>query len=277
MKILVIGASGLLAKPVIKHFDQNGFELRLFSRSVNESMFPGKNYEFFQGNIFNRNDLEKALKGCDAVHISIGRLKEGEAVKTVLSVVNRDAVKLISYVSGASVKAENTWFPMVKEKFEAEQALINSGIPYVIFRPTWFMESLPLLVRNGKAGIIGKQFNPMSIIAADDFARMLVNAYKTKEAQSKVYYIYGPEKFTLKESLEIYCNAIHPEIKKVSVIPTGMLKFIGFVTRNKELREVASMFKYFETTKEVGSPDEANHILGKPEITLTNWIKSLKS
>ncbi len=36
MKILVIGASGLLAKPVVSHMDKAGFQLRLFSRNVNQ-------------------------------------------------------------------------------------------------------------------------------------------------------------------------------------------------------------------------------------------------
>lgn len=277
MKVLVIGASGLLAKPVVKHFDQAGFQVRLFSRSINKSMYPGKDYELYQGDVFHQADLEKALEGCDAIHISIGRLKESEAVKAALKAAHGKNIKFISFVSGASVKKENTWFPMIYEKFEAEQSIIKSGIPYAIFRPTWFMESIPLLVRNGKAGVIGKQLTPISIIAADDFARMVVNAYNTEIAQNKIFYIYGPEKFTLKESLEKYCKVIHPEIKKVSIIPTGMLKFIGFITGNKELREIAAMFKYFETTKEEGSPEEANLLLGKPIISLDNWLKSLKN
>jgi nucleoside-diphosphate-sugar epimerase len=39
MKILIIGASGMLAKSVIEHLDKAGFQLRLFSRTVNQSMF----------------------------------------------------------------------------------------------------------------------------------------------------------------------------------------------------------------------------------------------
>ena len=39
MKILVIGARGMLAKPAIKQLDNHGCKLRLFSRTVNNSMF----------------------------------------------------------------------------------------------------------------------------------------------------------------------------------------------------------------------------------------------
>jgi len=275
MKVLVIGASGLLAKPVIKHFDKEGFQVKLFSRTVATKMFE-KNYEIVQGDVFNTSDLEKAMEDCDAVHITIGQLDESEAVKNIVRTSLRQNITLLSYISGASVKKENMWFPMIENKWKAEQIIKESGISYVIFRPTWFMESLSLMVRDGRAVIIGKQKNPVSLVAADDLAHMTVNAYKNKTAYNKTFYIYGPEQFLLKEALEKYCNIVHPEIKKVSVIPAWVMKFIGFITGNKELKEVAAMFSYFEKVKEDGNPEEANKILGKPQITFNKWLNSLK-
>jgi len=90
MKILVIGASGLLAKPVIRHMDKAGFQLRLFSRSVNQSMYD-KEFEMVQGDVFNLNDLNKAITGCDAVHISIATSNEGLATKNVVDIANKEA------------------------------------------------------------------------------------------------------------------------------------------------------------------------------------------
>ena len=55
MKVLILGASGMLAKPVIEHLDAKGFELRLFSRTVNPSMFVN-DYDIFQGDVFNPDD-----------------------------------------------------------------------------------------------------------------------------------------------------------------------------------------------------------------------------
>ncbi|NJO89053.1 MAG: SDR family oxidoreductase [Chloroflexia bacterium] len=58
MKVLIIGATGMLAKPVIEQFDKKGFELRLFSRSIEISAFSAK-HEIIQGDVFNPNDLAK--------------------------------------------------------------------------------------------------------------------------------------------------------------------------------------------------------------------------
>ena len=213
MKILVIGASGMLAKPVIEHLEAKGFELRLFSRTVNPSMFVN-DYDIVQGNVFNPDDLNKAVDGCDAIHISISRLDEKKATEAIVKAAKRNGIKLIGMVSGCTVSEENRWFKFIDNKFQAEQFIINSGISYMIFRPTWFFESLELMVRNGKATLLGDQLNPYHWVAVDDFARMVATAYSKKEAINQMFYIYGPETYFMKDILGKYCIALYPEIKK---------------------------------------------------------------
>jgi len=276
MKILVIGASGLLAKPVVRHMDKAGFQLRLFSRSVNQSMYD-KEFEMVQGDVFNLNDLNKAMTGCDAVHISLSTANEALAAKIVTDSALQKGIKLISTISGCTVSVENRWFPMIENKYQAEQTIINSGIPYMIFRPTWFFESLDLMIRDGKAMLLGKQPNPSHWVAADDLARMVATAYGKPEAKNKIFFIFGPEQHLMKDLLEKYCKLRYPEIKKVSSVPIWMMKMIGLFTGNKQLKGVASLFAYFEKVNELGNPDETNALLGKPIITFENWIQSKAS
>jgi uncharacterized protein YbjT (DUF2867 family) len=273
MKILVIGASGLLAKPVIRHMDKAGFQLRLFSRSVNQSMYD-KEFEMVQGDVFNLKDLNQAMTGCDAVHISIATNNEGLATKNVVDIAKQIGIKLISKVSGCTVAEENRWFPMIENKYQAEQTIINSGIPYMIFRPTWFFESLDLMIRDGKAMLLGKQPNPSHWVAADDLARMVATAYGKPEAKNKIFFIFGPEQHLMKDLLEKYCKLRYPEIKKVSSVPIWMMKMIGLFTGNKQLKEVASLFAYFEKVKELGNPDETDALFGEPTTTFEKWVQS---
>ena len=196
MKVLVIGASGLLAKPVIRHMDKAGFQLRLFSRSVNQSMYD-KEFEMVQGDVFNLNDLNKAMTGCDAVHLSLSTANEALAAKIVTDSALQKGIKLISTISGCTVSEENRWFPMIENKYQAEQTIINSGIPYLIFRPTWFFESLDLMIRDGKAMLLGKQPNPSHWVATDDLARMVATAYGKPEAKNKIFFIFGTEQLLM--------------------------------------------------------------------------------
>ena len=273
MKVLIIGASGLLAKPVIRQFNKEGFQLRLFSRTVNQSIFE-KEYEIVNGDVFNLNELDKAVQGCDAVHISLSTSNEGLATKNIVEIARQKGIKLISKVSGCTVAEENRWFPMIENKYQAEQSIINSGIPYIIFRPSWFFETLDLMIREGKAMMLGKQQNPSHWIAAEDFARMVVSAYKNPDARNWIFFVFGQEQYLMKDLLEKYCQVRYPEIKKVSVIPIWMAKFMAILTGNKGLKEAASLFGYFEKVRELGNPDETNALLGQPITTFENWVQS---
>jgi uncharacterized protein YbjT (DUF2867 family) len=273
MKVLIIGASGMLAKPVIRHLDKAGFQLRLFSRTVNQSMFD-KEYEMVQGDVLNPDDLNNAMNGCDAVHISLQKINEGQSTKAILDIARQKEIKFISTVSGCTVAEENRWFSMIENKYQAEQSLIKSGIPYMIFRPTWFFESLDLMIRDGKAMIPGKQPYPSHWVAAEDFARMVTTAYKKPEAKSKIFIVHGPELYLMKDLLEKYCKNSFPEIKKVSNVPLWMINIIAKLTGNKELKDMVSLFAYFEKVAEMGNPDETNKLLGKPETTFEKWINS---
>jgi len=272
MKILIIGASGMLARPVIQQLEKDGFQTRLFSRSVNPSMFIN-DHEIVRGDLFNPADLNAAMEGCDAVHISISKLDERKATEAIVEAAKAKNIRLISMVSGATVSEENRWFKFIDDKFLAEQAIINSGIPYMIFRPTWFFESLDLMVRNGKATLLGEQPNPYHWVAADDFARMISTAYSKKEARNRVFYIYGPEQATMMDLMVRYCRAFHPGIKKVSVAPLPMLKWIAILTGNRELKSAVALFSYFRKVKEPAIGPETNALLGKPAINFDTWIE----
>ena len=78
----------------------------------------------------------------------------------------------------------------------------------------------------------------------------------------------------MKDLLEKYCQHRYPEIKKVSSVPVGMIKIIAILTGNKGLKDAASLFAYFEKVGEMGNPEETNILLGKPETTFEEWIRS---
>jgi uncharacterized protein YbjT (DUF2867 family) len=229
-----------------------------------------------QGDVFNLNDLDKAMNGCDAVHISLSTINEGLAAKAIVDIAKQKEIKLISTVSGCTVAQENRWFSMIENKYHAEQHIINSGIPFMIFRPTWFFETLGLMVRDGKAMVLGQQPNPSHWVAACDYARMVATAYKKPEAKNNIFFIFGPAQYLMKDLLEKYCKLRYPKIKKVSTVPIWMIKIIATLIGNKELKNAASLFAYFEKVSEMGNPDETNKLLGKPETTFEKWI-NLKS
>jgi uncharacterized protein YbjT (DUF2867 family) len=272
MKVLIIGATGMLAKPVIENLDKKGHSLRLFSRSIEASMYDNK-HETLQGDVMNPDDVQNAVHGCDAIHITLSRTDEAKATKIIVNAAKENNIKLITLISGSTVSEKNRWFDMIDKKFQAEQSIIQSGIPYIIFRPSWFYESLPMMIRNEKAMMIGTKPKEYSWCAASDYGVMVANAYEMEEAVNKIFYIHGPEKYKMNDLLEKYAQKRNLKNQKVKGAPIGMMKFIAFISGNKMLKMATNMFAYFEKVDEIGDPSEANTLLNAPQTTFDQWFE----
>lgn len=278
--ILAIGATGMLGEPVARCLKEHGFRVRVMTRDINKArkMFD-ESFEIVVGDVRDTNSLEKALDGCFGVHISLYPPEiEQLGVENVVSVAPKRGIKRITYVSVANVFEENVaWFPPFTHKLLAEKAIRESGIPYTIFCPTSSMESLPMFVSGGKAGVIGKHSNPYHWFAGDDFARMVSAASKLEQAVNKRFFIHGPEGILTHEALRRYCSVFHPEIEKISTIPYWLTNLIATITRNKEMKFASGLLAFCEKTGELGDPTEANRILGAPRITLDEWLRQRKA
>lgn len=273
-KILILGGTGLLGRPVLRALQDAGFETRLMTRNKGKALpIVGPSTEVVEGEVQEVDRLRQAVKGCQGVHISIGGDVDQLSAENVSAVARGEGVERVSYISGATASEENRWFPMTAQKLNAEMAIRNSGVPFTIFCPTWPMEMLVRFARGGEPTIIGRQPRPLHWFAADDLGRMVAIAYQKEEAANKRFYVHGPEGIPMRDALERYCTVFHPGGKPVKVLPLGMANAIGILTRNKALRFATKLMAYFDKIGEMGDPTEANAMLGTPETTLAEWMK----
>ena len=272
-KILIVGATGMLGAPVARRLKYIGFQVRVMTRRTARALrLFGKSFEVVESDITDLSGLERALDGCSGVHISLSGTVELVEVKNVVSVSKSLDIKKITYVSGTSVSEDNAWFPLIRQKLEAERIIRKSGICYTIFCPTWFMESLSRFVKGHRAYVFGRQTKPYHFVAADDFAIMVARSYIKKEADCKRFIIHGPEGILFRDALEKYCAACHPELKGISQIPYWLAKLIARLKKSEEMKSIVEFMEFFEKVGEKGNPEESNLILGTPQITLNDWL-----
>ncbi len=277
---MVVGGTGMLGAPVARHLKEDGYEVRILARTPEKAkkMFP-EGYEIIKGDIFNTEELKAALDGCFGVHISLsgGPLEEDYdkiehlGAKAVTEAAKEKGVKKITLLSGASTKKENTHFFMVAAKYNAEQAVINSGINYTIFRACWFMESLPKFVSGNRASMIGKQPNPIHWMAADEFAGIVSRSYEMPESDNKTFITYGPDKIKMAEALQRYCDRFHPGLK-VSSIPFWLAKLVGKIKKKPEFLNIIRFLQYYETIFEDADTSEFTRVFGELKVTLDDWM-----
>lgn len=273
--ILVIGATGMLGEPVTRRLHANGHDVKIFTRRAESAKTKfGAEYEVITGDVENPASLDAAMQGCQGVHINLDGGQdpdlERRGVENIARVAAQAGVARITYLSGASVREENGWYAGTKAKLAAEAALVKSGVPYTIFRATFFMETLPRFVQGKRASILGNQPHPWHWLAADDYARMVVAAYATPAAANKTLTILGPEPWTLHQALEIYCRIARPEAK-ISAIPFWMASLIAGLSRDPALQAAIPFFKYSGQVPESGDSSEANRLLGTPTMTMEQW------
>jgi len=271
--ILVLGATGTLGKPVSWALSEAGFRVRIMTRDLEKARAVFDNsFEIVVGDPMDPACLKEALAGCYGVHISLPNEVEQQVAELVAQLAPGYGIERITYISGATVAEEHRWFPMIDRKFLAEKAIQESGIPYIIFAPTWVMDGLPMFVNQGKAFVFGKQTYPYHWVAADDIARMVSSAYCLEEAANKRFILHGPEMIRLPEALRRYCSVFHPEIKSVSSMPFWLVKLLGTITGNRELIGAGEMMAYFEKVGEDTSLAKMDDILGVPELTFDTWM-----
>ncbi len=283
--VLVVGATGMLGEPVARQLLMDGYEVRVLTRSPEKARVKfGNSFDFVKGDVEDLSSLEKALDGCFGVHINLrggpkaedfDRIEHRETAN-IARVSARMGVQRLTYLSGAAVFEENSWFPSVKAKLQAELAIRESGVPYSIFCATHFMESLHLYIRRKRASVIGEQPHRLHWLAAGDYAKMVSKAFQLPEAENKRFFIYGPEALTMQEALEKYCSVVHPGMK-VSSIPIWLISLIGKVSFNAELQFIAELMRFFDKVGEGGDPTEANELLGVPTTTLEQWCETQRN
>ncbi|HRJ58673.1 MAG TPA: NAD(P)H-binding protein [Anaerolineales bacterium] len=276
--ILVIGGTGMLGKPVAQQLKADGFNVRLLVRNPEKARkLLGDGYEFIQGDVDNESSLNTALSGVDGVHISLkGGPTEADfermdhfAVRDIARIAKEQNVERVTLISAYAVSEEKADTPESRSKVRGEAALKSSGVPYTIFRCSWFMETLPLFVQGKSISLIGNQTHLLHWIAVEDYARMVSKSYQTDETLNKELYIFGPEAYTMGEAMNIY--AAHVGVK-VSPISTTMLSVMGTLTFNTEWKSMATLMRHYEKWGEDGSPEEANRLLGAPRVTLSKWM-----
>ena len=277
--ILIIGGTGMLGKPVAQQLKADGFNVRLLARNPEKAKkLLGDGYELMQGDVDNEASLRAALTGVDGVHISLkGGPTEADfermdhfAVRDIARIAKEKNVGRVTLISAYAVSEEKADTPESRSKVRGEAALKSSGVPYTIFRCSWFMETLPLFVQGKNISLIGNQIHPLHWIAVEDYARMISKSYQTNETLNKDLYIFGPEAYTMGDAMKIYSQ--HTGVK-VAPISTTMLSVLGTLTFNAEWKGMAVLMKHYENWGEDGSPDEANRLLGAPQVYLMDWIK----
>jgi NADH dehydrogenase len=221
--IIVTGGTGFVGAAVARELARRGRQVAVLSRDASRvaARFPGLAVEAREGDVRDEASLRSAFEGVETVVNSvqfpnspIENKRKGwtfEAIDYRGTVAQVEAaleagVRKMVYVSGAGAAADASkhWF---RYKWQAEEAVRNSGLAFVIVRPTWvygpadvslnrflgFARMLPFVPTFGD----GKQ--AMQPLFIDDLARILADAAERADADGQTLEAGGPERMSMDE------------------------------------------------------------------------------
>jgi len=285
-KILFIGASGMLGKPVALELLRAGFKLTLLARDVEkmQKLFP--NAPVAKGDVFDIASLEAAMGGQETVYLNLSVAQsskknepqpEREGINNIIEAAKKTGIKRIVYLSSLIKNYEgmngfNWWAFQIKHA--AVNAIKKSGLNYSIFYPSTFMECLDKQMLQGtRIMLAGKSEAPMWFIAGKDYGVQVAWALKKAGDSNQEYVVQGLEPFTSDEAAKVFIENAKSDIK-IMRAPLAPLKYIGIF--NQRMNYAYHICEALNKYPEKFESENTWNDLGKPSTTLAEYIASLK-
>ncbi|ARU57919.1 NmrA family protein [Oleiphilus messinensis] len=272
--ISVIGGTGNLGLPVAKQFLTDGFKVRIITRDKQSARSRlGDEFDFREADLMDIDSLRGALKGSHGVYINASGYSKNSyyenhvlGTRNILEALEGEQVECIGMISTASAYPEFSDRWDNKYKLEAEQLLRASGLPYLVFMPSWFMETLPRFRQKNKLIHIGPSNRPIHWLNAADYALIVSRAFQNSECRNRRLPIYGPEGISMRQAMLRFAD--HHQLK-VKRLPSWLATFLGRLSRDEELVDVADLMQHYDRTGEKFVPD-----VTRTTTTFDNWLRT---
>ncbi len=235
---VVTGAFGYIGRYIARHLLDLGEPVRTITTHPDKPNPFGSAVEAFPYHFDQPDRLTESLNGATTlyntywVRFEYGGATFKQAVQntnTLFECARRAGVRKIVHISVTQASV-NSRLPYYQGKGLQEQALIDSGVPYSIVRPTLVFGKEDILVNNiawlirtfPVFPIFGSGKYRLQPVFVGDLASIAVSS--AGEAGPALLDAIGPEVFTFEEMVRLMASRIKPGIKLVHLAPaTGIL------------------------------------------------------
>jgi uncharacterized protein YbjT (DUF2867 family) len=243
-KVLVVGATGALGRPVVQMLLAQGVAVRALNRHPAQAAdLAARGAEVIAGDLTDAASLERACAGATrvlaAAHAILGRCRwrseavDGAGHRALIAAARAAGVRRFVYTSACGAGPGHP-IDFFRTKHAMEQVLLASGLDAVILRPTAFMEhhvhalNGQAVLDKGKARLIGPGTKPRNFVCAADVARFALRALLDDPPPFRRLDIGGHGQHSNAEVAALYAReaGIAP---RASHLPRGLAAAIGAV------------------------------------------------
>lgn len=266
--ILITGANGNLGSQTIDFLldkNPNANIAGLVRSEEKGAELKEKGVEIRIGDYTDYASIEEAIQGIDTLLLISSSILEGRTKqhKNVIDAAQEAGVNHIFYTS--IVEANKELSPLSADHAETEKTIKESGIPYTIYRNTFYMEFLPLFL--GDALDTGEWAFPsdgkaINLALRSEMAEALANGLANPEKhKNSLYEITSAQAYTLNEIADMLSEASGKEISYTDI---SVSEFEQALTEAGLLEEQIAMSVMTATTFVNGALDFTYDDMEKP-------------
>jgi NADH dehydrogenase len=229
-KVVVIGASGFVAKNLREYLSNKNIKLisisrKKFKKFKNETKIIIKNYD--------ETTIIPKLKNSDVLInlVGIGKqtvdndynLINNEFTKKIINFCITSKIKKIVYLSGLGVSKNSTLGYFIS-KYKSEKQIIDSNLDYVIFRPSYIIgkndyltKNLKKQIKSGQIYIPGSGNYSIQPIHIDDVSQIIFNVITQIKSRKIILDLVGSESIPFKNYVKEFSSGTNTKINKINL------------------------------------------------------------
>ena len=225
--ILVTGATGFIGKPLVKLLINNGLATRTLLRPSNKTpdLPKGVSIDVAVASLTDEAGLRAAMRGVDTIiHLASAERQhraasvlesDAQGTRLLADIASELKVKKFIYISHIGADRAS-YYPILKIKGLAEDAIRKSGVPYTILRSAVlygpedrFTTSIAKLLAFLPVTILPKNGeNLLQPLFIDDLLTSILWSMNSADMENKTIEIAGAEFFTYKQVIELVSETI---------------------------------------------------------------------
>jgi uncharacterized protein YbjT (DUF2867 family) len=269
MKIVLAGAYGNLGSDTFRSLLAAGHEVVAADRIERDLGLTG-NFTFRKLDVTQPAALKGLCDGADMVISTVGLTKTSAAV-TNYDIDYRGNLNLLEEAKAAGVKKfiyisvlkadKAPHVPMLRAKYLMEEELKNSGLSYIIYRPTgYFYDIIKVfkpMIEKGSVTLLGSEPVSANVIDTPDFADYIVAHL---DDGNQTVSIGGKETYTYEEIARMCFAAAgkEPVIKRAPAFLFDVLAFVNHFKKNGK-EAILRFSKWTLTESMVGDVHAGEH------------------
>jgi uncharacterized protein YbjT (DUF2867 family) len=291
--ILVTGGTGFVGGHVVHELRGRELPVRCLVRDLRKgSKLAGWGCELAEGDATDAASLHRAASGCDTV-VHLVAIRQGpeeqfrrimvEGTRSLLAAATDAGVRRFIHMSALGTSdVTKDLVPYYSAKWDTEQMVRESGIPAVIFRPSFVFGSdggiLPTFTKLARltpvTPIIGNGRQRIQPIWVDDVAVYFAEAVGRGDVTGRLFELGGPDVVSWNEfwhRLKRVRRLRRPSIH----VPVGFMRINALLTERLpgNIPLTRDLLKMLELGDNVVSNDEAVRTFELPLLPLDDQLR----